>query len=309
MSTNYEYQDLTLGSGEFRVLDLQPGSEADIIQCLIRTTSVSSSTSFEALSYCWGDQSITKDILVEGYRFPVTTNLYAALHSLRSEIWARPMWIDAICINQSSVAEQESQIKLMRDIYQQADGVVIWLGPSKPETGLAFELLRSLEPSGTGDLLFGTQPMTGREPQLQNEAIDIIRRLVISNPEKMECVQIFFSDVLTRDWWRRVWILQEAALARSLVVKCGDQELEWDHFWGVAYDIGLAFQFLGNLMQAEARNKRSSDLERVHSIQSLRSMISGGYQLPVSDLVVFSRMRRATSAKDMIVRNSLMRSV
>jgi len=62
-------------------------------------------------------------------------------------------------------------------------------------------------------------------------------------------------------------------------------------------------------MEAEARNKRSSDLERVHNIQSLRSLISGGDQLPVSDLVVFSRMRRATNAKDRIVRNFLMRSV
>jgi hypothetical protein len=110
--------------------------------------------------------------------------------------------------------------------------------------------------------------MTSREPQLQNEVIEKIRRLVISHPEKMECVQIFFSDVLTRDWWHRGWILQEAALAQSLVVKCGDQKLDWGHFWGVAYDIGLAFQFLGNLMEAEARNKRSSDLER--------SMTSGG---------------------------------
>jgi Heterokaryon incompatibility protein (HET) len=136
------------------------------------------------------------------------------------------MWIDAICINQSSVAERGFQVKLMRDIYRQADGVVIWLGPKKPKTGLAFELLRSLEPSGIGNLLFGTQPMTGREHQLQNEVIDKIRRLVISHPEKMECIQIFFPDVITRDWWRRVWILQEAALAQSLVVKCGDQELD-----------------------------------------------------------------------------------
>jgi hypothetical protein len=151
--------------------------------------------------------------------------------------------------------------------------------------------------------------MTGRDPRLQNEAIDNIRRKVISHPENMECVQILCTDVLTRDWWRRLWTLQEAALARSLMVKWGDQELDWDHFWGVAYDIGLAFQFLSNLMEAEARNRRSSDLERVHNIQSLRSMISGWYQLPVSDLVVFSRMRRATNAKGMIVRNFLIRSV
>jgi hypothetical protein len=125
----------------------------------------------------------------------------------------------------------------------------------------------------------------------------------------MEGVQIFFSDVLTRDWWRRVWILQEAALAQSLVVKCGDQELDWNHFWGVAYDIGLAFQFLGNLIEAEARNKRSSDFGASSRYPVSSIYDKGGTQLPVSDLVVFSRMRRATNPKDMIVRYFLMRSV
>jgi hypothetical protein len=60
------------------------------------------------------------------------------------------MWIDAICINQSNVAERELQVGLMRDIYQQADGVVIWLGPRKPKTEFAFEFLRSWAPSAIG---------------------------------------------------------------------------------------------------------------------------------------------------------------
>ena len=57
------------------------------------------------------------------------------------------MWIDAICINQSNVAERELKVGLMRDIYQQAEGVVIWLGLRKPKTELAFEFLRSWAPS------------------------------------------------------------------------------------------------------------------------------------------------------------------
>jgi Heterokaryon incompatibility protein (HET) len=306
MSTKYEYKNLKSGSADFRVLDLQPGSKGDPIQCQIWTTSVASSTSYEALSYCWGDKSITKDIYIGECSFPVTTNLYAALHSLRLKDVARTMWIDAICINQSSTEEKESQIGLMRDIYQQADRVVIWLGLSKPKTRLAFILLEAWTPSGVGKWRFGTQPMTSKEVQLQNKVIDELR-FVLSDPELGEGAQIFFTDVITRDWWRRVWILQEAALAKELLVKCGDHELDWDHFWGAAYDIGLTFGLLGTFMEAEGRNKRSSDLERVHGIQFLRTITSGGTQLPVSDLVVFSRMSCASVPKDMVVRYSLTR--
>ena len=148
MPTNYDYLTLNPTLGEFRVLALQPGSDTDIIQCLIQTASITSPPPYEALYYCWGDASMTKNIELEGYRFPVTTNLCAALHSLRLEDTPRIVWIDAVCIDQSNVAERESQVGLMRKIYQQAIRVVIWLGTSGPKTELAFELVRSTTTSG-----------------------------------------------------------------------------------------------------------------------------------------------------------------
>jgi len=74
------------------------------------------------------------------------------------------MWIDAICINQSNVAERELQVGLMRDIYQQADGVVIWLGLRKPKTELAFEFLRSWAPSAIGTRFRNTAHDQQRTP-------------------------------------------------------------------------------------------------------------------------------------------------
>lgn len=181
------------------MLALQPGSDTDTIQCLIGTTSISSNTPYEALLYCWGDASITQNIEVEGYRFPVTTNLFAALNSLRLEDSPRILWIDAICIDQSNIAERETQVGLMRNIYQQAHRAVICLGPRRRKTTLAFEFLRCLTPSGAVRWRFGTQPMTNRENQRQQEAIDMVRQLVISQPPLMEDIQVFFSDLLTRD--------------------------------------------------------------------------------------------------------------
>lgn len=40
----------------------------------------------------------------------------------------RVPWADAICINQQDIYERNSQVLLMRHIYEGAEQVLIWLG-------------------------------------------------------------------------------------------------------------------------------------------------------------------------------------
>lgn len=40
---------------------------------------------YRAISYCWGDPSITKPIIVDGHTIEVTTNLEAALRELKAQ--------------------------------------------------------------------------------------------------------------------------------------------------------------------------------------------------------------------------------
>lgn len=36
------------------------------------------------------------------------------------------------------------------------------------------------------------------------------------------------SEILDRPWWRRVWIVQEAVLAKQAVLRCGTDEVSWE---------------------------------------------------------------------------------
>jgi hypothetical protein len=38
------------------------------------------------------------------------------------------LWIDAVCINQQDVTERSEQVKMMREIYERATEVIVWLG-------------------------------------------------------------------------------------------------------------------------------------------------------------------------------------
>jgi len=53
---------------------------------------------YEALSYAWGDSSITEPIVVNEQKLQVTTNLEVALRHIRKPDETVTIWIDAVCI-------------------------------------------------------------------------------------------------------------------------------------------------------------------------------------------------------------------
>jgi hypothetical protein len=47
---------------------------------------------------------------------------------LRLEDRKRLIWADAVCINQADDEEKSWQVRMMGDVYRNADRVLIWLG-------------------------------------------------------------------------------------------------------------------------------------------------------------------------------------
>ncbi|KAH6674395.1 heterokaryon incompatibility protein-domain-containing protein, partial [Halenospora varia] len=68
---------------------------------------------------------------IDGSLFSAFENLEAALRRLRLSGKQRTIWIDAVCINQNDIQERQDQVSLMRQIYEQAEQVVIWLGENR----------------------------------------------------------------------------------------------------------------------------------------------------------------------------------
>jgi Heterokaryon incompatibility protein (HET) len=97
-----------------------------------------------------------KSILVNGRFFSIAKNLHGALQQLQDNydefhnLWMdssqRPIriWIDAIYIRQSDAEERSQQVQLMKQIFEQAQRVVTWLGPSDQQSEIAFRKLVQL---------------------------------------------------------------------------------------------------------------------------------------------------------------------
>lgn len=69
----------------------------------------------------------------------VCENLWNALKSLRDHASDCRVWCDAVCIEQTSDAERNHQVKFMAELYRNANIVVVWLS----ETGVDFDLVRA----------------------------------------------------------------------------------------------------------------------------------------------------------------------
>ncbi|EHK20935.1 uncharacterized protein TRIVIDRAFT_153440, partial [Trichoderma virens Gv29-8] len=181
-SSELLYQQLPLNELEIRLLRLESGAgsteiRASLIKCRLLDIKAGGPF-FEALSYTWGQTSITKDIIINGIKFPVTENLYAFLEEYQEAGLDADLWIDAICINQKDLLEKNHQIPMMNLIYSAARALIIWLGESSSDSDLAMEWIDYL----------GRESAYDKMPNIPNNAWQAMQSL------------------LERPWWRRIWI-------------------------------------------------------------------------------------------------------
>jgi alkylhydroperoxidase family enzyme len=196
----YQYTSLPSVGSTFRLLKLLkyqgPELECELLQQSLLNDG---HTPYEALSYVWGSNELVECILLDRKRLWVTDNLYSALHGLRLRDRDRFLWIDAICINQADKEEQSQQVRQMGTIYKLAKGVLFWLGKATSEIIALMDALRQLQ-------------RTGAEWDFKQSMPD---------SHRLNDYRTGLRQLLGRQWFTRVWILQEVANAQKGTVCCG----------------------------------------------------------------------------------------
>ncbi|CZR68380.1 related to heterokaryon incompatibility protein [Phialocephala subalpina] len=215
--SHYRYSPLSPRSESIRLLRLVPHKdETAPIQCELFEYSLQESSKgthlYEALSYVWGSPETPKSISIDKHNLPVTANLHAALSRLRDRSFERIIWVDFVCINQEDEEEKERQIQSMAKIYGQASRVIVYLGEAADDSDQALEDIRvAAEDEST----------------------------TLSNSEKS---QKAILKLLRRPWFRRIWVLQEVALARRILIMCGSSEMNGYTFCSGFNKLELSYQ-------------------------------------------------------------------
>jgi hypothetical protein len=203
--TSFRYHDLDQRRKEIRLLRILPEATS-IIKCELFHISLYDPCPYTAVSYAWGDADDTGTVMLDGHEFVVTESLKLALERLRSRHTPVVVWVDAICINQENTEERNLQVQAMTSIYQKAIEVAIWLGPEADGSNMALKLLRGLYQCG-------------------NSSAQI--RAIIESPDSKPSFQALVA-LFDRDYWGRLWVVQEVINGNSVMVYCGTSSLPWD---------------------------------------------------------------------------------
>ena len=226
------YSKLDVAKKEIRLFDLHAGLPGEPLVGTLRRASILNPCRYEALSWCWGPIQQDSDMSTSRVMLLLTPmqirpNLATALRTLRCANVPRTLWIDAICINQSQapsgLQEKEQQIQLMADIFRSAERVLVWLGPAIGLISRALTTLKTLANAKTTD----------------QEALLAIREAQEEPWERDdgsfgspigECTMLHWLIWVSQfPYWRRLWVVQEVALASSAALVCGKEYLDFEH--------------------------------------------------------------------------------
>jgi hypothetical protein len=261
---------LDLDRREIRLLKILPGSFNDPLRCKLVKVSLDDKPKYNALSYVWGDPTVTKEILVDDIPFAVTTNLETALRHLRGVLDKPALWIDAICINQKNVqSEVNHQVQIMGDIYSLAAWVVIWLGEGNIQIEGAFRYLKKFN-DGTADA------------------------------EMEVYMRAFYQvHVYHLPWFNRVWTKQEMVLAtKDPLFVYGRHVAWWSQLWH-AWDRSTDIPSLKDPL-VMTKGLDYLTVQTIYRLCMLRDAYHSESGLSLAQLIISPGPSRATDPRDMI---------
>lgn len=197
-------------NGHFAIVEmlLQSGADATLLDLKARTP----------LACCLQRERREWKKVAERLKDPATLAMKNPIPKPRASGWAlqRPIWIDAVCINQNDIPERNAQVTMMARIYRSAQQVKVWLGPEEKHAPSWIDRLAADKKGKSRD---------PTESLLVAYAVAHSHALVSSfKTDESQIKRLFY-----RTWFSRTWIIQELALARSVQVLCGTQEFDWTY--------------------------------------------------------------------------------
>lgn len=208
-----EWPALTDVANQIRVCSICPGPVDSQLRVSLRTINLDDNANeYICLSYSWGETAKTSSIELDGHLHFIHRNLHLQLLRVRAIGVTRPIWCDALCINQDDLQEQFTQIGMINRIVSCASQVLlcvddtesnVLLQPAEGHTSTLQTAIRSMSDDSHLDTLncFVSEDV-GR---------------VICNPSD-GIVASQFRRLVSSSFYSRCWVLQEIVLAKEAMI-------------------------------------------------------------------------------------------
>lgn len=197
----------------------------DMVSPKYRVSAAPHLEQYEPLSYVWGSPESPSHVIIgeEGRIIPITRNLEVAMRHLRYPDRPRVVWIDALCIDQTSLSDKSRQVGHMNHIYWSTPRVVVWLGPEADDSARAMDILESVGKKIQVDWgTLGYSCVTEEDEEVWGRK----RTLPLDERDRAA-----IWSLIKRPWFERIWIRQEVIMAGDdAAVYCGRSCISLDLF-------------------------------------------------------------------------------
>lgn len=272
-----EFSHRALRSEEMRLVNILPGNQQDPLQGVIIHVQSTSPPPYRALSYVWGTDKQTKELVTPDGTLGITLSLSKALHSLRRKDQTITLWVDAICINQKDGREKEKQIRLLPRIFQNATFTYAFLDGEDGSDRVVEMLMQvrvkaAIEERARLCKSADSEENVKDESDIQDEispveetssedtiAIDEFDESEDNDwpkdlprvpaswqndpiPHLNDGIWALVKALFSLPFFRRVWIVQEVVAAFNVKIVCGKWTIDWS-------DLHLAVEIVDRQIQ------------------------------------------------------------
>ena len=276
----YEYRALDTTTREIRLISLHPATSEEI-RCDIVHQSLDNAK-YYTLSYVWGGPEQGHNIRLDNLKKAVKPNLFDALRRLRDKIPGELLWVDALCIDQNNDSERSSQVNMMGDIYESSMKTFVWLGEEAEGSSLAMKLLSSI----TTNVQNGARSEAG--------ILTWLKIIGEDRSEERKQSWVALRRLFERDYWKRVWIIQELLLSHPTTLLCGNDTCMWE-------DVHSLITLVTTQdVQLRTHEGRIAVVDRLLPPRLLVEIFNRRRQgkANILDYLLLSRQRSATDARD-----------
>jgi hypothetical protein len=254
----------------------------------------------------------SREIYVNKSQFAVRSNLFDALKRIRARDGSetRRLWIDAICLNQSNASEKNVQVPLMGTVYSSSMENFIWLGAitGNGPTCLSYNFHEPFISHPPECRCSQAQLDPDSDQQAVCHPVDVVETAVpvmirlatvqccddyrscriFQDPQDLAIVARFVAMYsASNPWFKRVWVVQEVALAPVSTCLLGHVGLPLEALYRVSESL---VEHVNNECCPELTDLMAVPMRSlVYSCHSLRSISRNYRQSTTSDVLQICR--------------------
>ncbi len=189
-----------------------------------------------------------KEVVIDNERIRVRYNLWSALLRFREMVPFKKgvwLWNDALCINQTDDTEKLHQLGLMSLIYRQAGNIIVhagdawfrdedtsWVFDYLQKTGVDYrtEFYEAMDHAGPqvaqSHRWYARMKLEESAKQWAEQVREQLRPKTRQYDNDYAMISVY--DFFDRPYWRRLWIIQELAMAHHTApIVCGGYVTQW----------------------------------------------------------------------------------